>query len=187
MVKRIVLSGVLVLLLMSVAGLAAAQGDAGRLVCVMGIGCLHTPLTDENLETIFPELDFLESAGDFVPEGPWGIAYDPGEVVCTSGMTIPMGGETQNVTFTYGISDLPDDTGGLTVEGIDAAGVLLMDRLGPGVFGVSYPMVQDGITVNFTIYAVMTGEVNMEGMIMADWEMPQAACTVTRSFFGAAG
>lgn len=186
MLKRMIISFV-VLLLLTAAGAALAQEQTGmRFVCITGFGCMHTPLPDRDLQLAFPDSELFESAGDFTPEGTWLLGYSGTEMVC-NGMAIPVPGSEQPVSFSYYPREDGEDEETLLAEGLDEAGAVFLDRLGPGVFAVTFPMdTGQGGAMTFSVFLVMTSDFTMDGMLVAAGGMEGYTCFIERDIFGSA-
>lgn len=185
MLKRSVFSGLILVLLLTLAGNALAQDISGmRVVCVLGYGCAYTHLTNEQLaERSVPGAVIVESGGDFTPEGNWEMTYEAAPVMCTN-TRIEMPAENQTLNFSLQTVDAATGDQELVVEGIDEAGVESVKRLGPGVFVSGFPVVASGVEANFYIYMVMTSETEMRGMLSATWTVATDYCEVERLFSG---
>lgn len=187
MLKRLMISFVVLLLLLTAAGATLAQEQSGlRFVCITGLGCAHTPLTDQDLELAFPDQKWFESAGDYAPEGTWLLGYSGTEMVC-NGMAIPVPGSEQPVSFSYYPREDGEDEETLLAEGLDEAGAIFLDRLGPGVFAVTFPVdTGQGGAMTFSVFLVMTSDFTMDGMLVASGGMEGYTCFIERDIFGSA-
>lgn len=184
--KRLMISLVVLLLLLSAASAALAQQKGKlRFICVTGIGCAYTPLSDDDLERALPDAEWFESAGDYVPEGMWMLAYGESNMYC-DGMPIPTPASTERVFFTH----MPrvDGEGEMTLlaEAVDDAGALFMDRLGPGVFVGNYPLDTGGGVMDYYMFYAMSSDFTIDGFLMASGTMQGHLCTLRRSIFGSA-
>jgi hypothetical protein len=180
------ISFVVLLLLLTAAGATLAQEQSGmRFVCVTGFGCGYTPLSNQDILLAFPDSDLFESAGDYAPAGMWTLEYGESTMYC-DGMPIHTPSSEERVLFTYMPRLDGEGEWTLLAEAVDDPGLLVLDRLGPGVFVGEYPLdTGDGVMDYYMFYA-MSSEFAIDGFLMASGTMQGHQCTLRRSIFGSA-
>lgn len=173
---------VIVLVFIVSAGIINAQGSTLRFLCVASLGCAYTPLTDEDIQLVFPEDEILIPEDVLPAEGAWDFSYPNGSMTCPGIGTIAVPDSPSSGTI-----DLMEDSDDLEVSGIAEDGTMAFDfarNLGPGTYVVEVAMEEGGGSAQFSVFWTMQSEESMTGFLRGTITSEGRTCTIQRGFEG---
>jgi hypothetical protein len=184
--RRLVSLLITLLMLAGPVSSALAQGsgeessDGLRLICLTGLGCGYSPLTDEDMGLALPDGQYFvfEDLIDAPPaEGAYNFTYPATGLVCGG---VPFNSQPEDSIGSFEVLDGGEQ---VLAEGLSADS-LILDRYGPGFYAGVLTMADAGGTARYAVFTMVTGETSVSGFVIGRITSPDGTCEVWTTYLG---